>query len=172
MLFPVLAAFRGKRERNSQGARQMSEIYLGNDGFRPLPLPQRGEDLQPGRQYYLDPVARCTVEDIYGLRGVPSIIECILAKRPATRIFSTTENMDTGEVKQSEPFILARQHETFRAFIKFGSHFKFTIDLEKVHELRAYYANSPKVKDYEKSDEKPRSNGPKERKPIDLSILD
>ena len=144
----------------------MSQNYVTNDGFKPLPLPEKGEDLQQGRQYMLDPVARGAIEDMYGMAGVPAIIECLLAKRPATRIDSTSTNLETGEVRISQPIFLPCQHETFRAFQAHKRHLKFTIDLARVHEMRPFYAKAHKV-----SNRAPAQAREKVSKVLDLSMF-
>ncbi len=146
-----------------------SELYLGTDGYKPLPLPPRGEDLYEGRQYYLSPIARLTIEEVYGLRGIPSFVECTRKKTPAQLIEIITTNLETKESKYRAE-TTAPKLATFRAFIKLGMVHQFTIDLEKVHSLREFYDKSHKVSDYEETDElkKPRS----EKKLPDLSILD
>jgi hypothetical protein len=148
----------------------VSDLYVTQDGYKPLHLPATGEELISGRQYYLSPVARVTIEEVYGLRGIPSVVECILAKRPRTRLCTTRTNLDTGESFASRDIILEGQHETFVAFIKFKKHLKFTLDLAKIHELAPFYVDSDRVRDYETTDKVPAA--PKQEKKPDLSILD
>lgn len=149
----------------------MSENYMSTDGFKPLPLPAKGTDLQQGRQYYLDPVARAALKDMYGLAGCPAIITCILAKRPKTMVESKTTNLETGEIIVSEPLVLDAQDATFLAFIKFRKHEKFTLDLEEIQLRRPFYVEAHKVSDKEPK-AKVESGAPRVQKKFDLSILD
>lgn len=147
----------------------MSDNYADNGGYKPLRLPATGEELLSGRQYYLSPVSRVCIEETYGLRNVPAIVECVFAKRPQTSIVTIRTNMDTGEVVERAPVVLERQHETFRAFIKRGSVMRFTVDIARVRELEPFYVEADRVSDYEKTDE----HAPKKvDKTPDLSILD
>lgn len=148
----------------------MSEQYLSHDGFKPLPLPVRGEELTSGRQYYLDAIARKTVEEVYGLRGLPAVIECIHPKREATQIISFTKIVRTGRIGKKSVVDLPAQDATFRAFQGGKVWHRFTIDLERVQELRPYYAEAHKVSDEEKRVVLIKAAKP--RKAPDLSILD
>lgn len=159
----------------------MSDQFVTNDGYKPLKLPSTGEELQRGRQYYLSPVARTVIEEVYGLKGVPHIVECELAARPATLVERNTYSIRLVDGKVMRDKLLhsrveenTEQLATFRAFIKFKNAYKFTIDLAKVRELEPFYADAPKVSDYEKGDPyaaKARSAA-KESKLPDLAILD
>lgn len=146
----------------------------GQDGFRPLPLPARGEDLLPGRQYYLNPLARLVVSDVYGLRGLPSVIECLAKKVSPTRIETITTNLATGQVSRRE-HLLPEQAACFRVFGGPNRIIKFNLDLEHVEARKPFYADSPKLKDFELSDERPRTakrTGTTLIKKYDLSVLD
>lgn len=149
----------------------MSEQYISTDGYKPLLLPANGEDLVSGRQYYLSPVARVCIEEMYGLRGVPSIVECLLARRPAGIIRTIRTNLDRSVTLYDREVVLGEQDATFRAFVKNRMHYKFTVDLEKVHAMEPFYAEADRVSDYAEADTK----GPKvpkvDRTP-DLSLLD
>lgn len=128
----------------------MSELYCDNGGFRPLPLPTRGEDLQPGRQYVLTPQARRSLKDVYGYVNMPALVECLLAKRPATRIRSYHENLETGAGFWRVADFPGTD-ASFRAYVGNGKYLKFTLPLEKLKELEPYYDAShlykePKVK--------------------------
>lgn len=149
----------------------MSDQYVTQDGYKPLRLPATGDELLSGRQYYLSPVARVVIEEMYGLRGIPSVVECLLAKRPRRSIRTVSTNLDTGIVISDREVLQDEQHATFVAFIKHKKHVKFTCDLTKVKDLEPFYVDSDRVSDYEKTD----TVGPKvakvEKLP-DLSILD
>ncbi len=148
----------------------MSEIYADNGGFRPLRLPKSGYDLQPGRQYILDSVARVIVADVYGLRNLPSVIECMSAKSDACVAVSYQINKRTGEKTPERHLEVPESNEVFRAFPAGSKYVTFTIDLAKVEERRAASAEADLVKDEEeKQAAAPRV---KKRKEIDLSILD
>lgn len=149
----------------------MSDLYVTQDGYKPLRLPATGEELLSGRQYYLSPVARVVIEEMYGLRGIPSVVECILAQRPRRSIRTISTNLDTGELISDREIVQDGQHATFVAFIKHKKHVKFTCDLAKVKELEPFYVESDKVSDYEKSDDHAPAT-PKVNKTPDLSILD
>src|SRR5690606_26286682 len=155
------------------------------EGFKPLPLPRKGEDLEQGRQYMLSPLARLIIDEVFGYRGVPTYVECLRKKVARTRITTTTENLETGEVKTSS-MELEAQVETFRAFMAYKRVLKFSIDLERLHSSEGIYANSPKLKFYEMTCEyqaklKARGQGPKRERrngvseskiqKIDLSLL-
>jgi len=148
----------------------MSELYADNGGFRPLRLPTSGYDLQPGRQYILDSVARVIVADVYGLRNLPSVIECMSAKSDACIIVSYQINRRTGEKTPERHLEVPESNEVFRAFPTGSKHVTFTIDLAKVEERRAAYVEADLVKD----EEEHKVSTPKVRKAkvIDLSILD
>lgn len=158
----------------------------GADGFRPLRLPLRGEDLQPGRQYYLSPVARAIIDEVFGIRGLPSIIECLRCRVAKTRMTVTTFNYETGKevTKVTE---LDGQDAAFH--VRGGIVNKFTLDLVEVAKRQEMYEKKTddsffgiihrKRKRYEDDDERPKSksysrgvNGAPLAKKVDLSILD
>lgn len=122
----------------------MSENYVSNDGYKPLVLPLRGEDLSPGRQYLLTPLARLILEDRFGLHNVPTVVECLSARHPATCIRSCVENLETGQVLWTVSQLPERE-ATFRAFLGKGRILKFTVDLRKLEELAPFYSTSHKL---------------------------
>lgn len=122
----------------------MSENYCSTDGYRPLLLPVKGEELLEGRQYALTPLARLILSEHYGIRGVPTIVECTKRKVAATRLETTCTNLETGEIKKSVVTI-EPQRATFRAFIKFRSVMRFELEIAKLEELEPFYNNSHKL---------------------------
>ena len=135
-------------------------------GVPVLKLPKRGEDLVEGRQYYLDPVARATAKEEYGL-ALPREIECIRRKHPATRITSHNENLETGVTKITVMECPA-QSATFRAFLKKDKIEVFTLDLKRISELRQFYADSHKAAELELEElnEAKKSHAPRAKKPV------
>lgn len=125
----------------------MSEQYLSSaaDGFKPLLLPLTGEELQPGRQYLLTPVARVILEEVYGLFNIPTVVECLHAKRPATIVRSITQNAETGKVISTSVMEVEGREATFRAFLSKGKHVVFCLSLEKMEELVPFYNTSHKI---------------------------
>jgi len=119
----------------------MSDQFVGNDGFRPLPLPATGEELLEGRQYALTPLARLILREEYGLSGVATIVECISRKVAHTTITSTTFNHETKEttvrVMEVEP-----QPATFRVQ---GTKLRFQLDIKKLDEFAPFYDKSHKL---------------------------
>lgn len=159
----------------------------GADGFKPLPLPSRGEDLYPGRQYYLSPIARTLIDEVFGIRGLPSIVECLHKRVPPTRMTVTSENLETGATR-TQVTILDSQDATFRVQGGIGS--KFTIDLAVLAERNEQYEKKTdesffgvvqrKLAKYRDSDDKTKAKTTGSRsvggtpaiKKYDLSILD
>lgn len=117
---------------------RMSENYLGSDGFRPLVLPERGEDLLEGRQYALTPLFRLILKEEYGLVNVPTIVECFHKKIPATLLETRSTNLETGEVRESK-MELPAQSACFRAFLGHGRILKFEVELLKLDEMAPFY---------------------------------
>lgn len=146
-------------------------------GYKPLRLPAKGEDLEPGRQYALTPISRLVIEEMYGLKGVPTFVTCIHCRVAATRVTRIIENLETGH-KTETVTIVEPQAATFSAFLSLKNRLKFTLDLERVRQAEAFYADSPKLTKYEQSDELNQgvkaggTNVPKTRKLPDLSVLD
>lgn len=111
----------------------------------PLKLPGRGEDLHPGRQYYIDPVARHVILHEFGI-VCPKTVECLDKKRPATRLTMISENLETG-VKTEHVTDNPATSAKFRAFYKHKRIEIFTLDLSKVEERRQFYQDADVVKD-------------------------
>lgn len=154
-----------------------SKMFDGS-GYHPLRLPAKGEELIVDRQYALTPVSRLVIEEMYGLKNVPTFVTCIKIKVAKTRVTRIIENLETGEVFKSiqdvEP-----QEATFTAFLSLRNRMLFTLDLARVKQAEAIYADSPKLTKYEESDElakptkKTATGKPtKVRVPVDLSIFD
>ena len=148
-------------------------------GYRPLPLPSRGEALEHDRQYALSPISRLVIEEVYGLRGIPTFVKCLRCRVARTRVTHVIENLETGQVHRTVTEV-PEQDALFEAFISVKNRVKFTLDLPRVREAEAFYADSPKLKKYEESCElrdasaKRAARGDKREpaKPVDLSILD
>ncbi len=148
-------------------------------GYRPLPLPSRGEALEHGRQYALSPISRLVIEEVYGLRGIPTFVTCLRCRVARTRVTHVIENLETGQVHRSVTEV-PEQDALFEAYFSVKNRVKFTIDLPRVREAEAFYADSPKLKKYEDTCEmKPRTasstglaTAKAPRTPPDLSILD
>jgi hypothetical protein len=141
----------------------MSENYVSSDGYKPLPLPERGEDFQEGRQYALTPLARLILKKEYGLSNVPTIVECLLRKVAATRIATHTLNRETGEAKWTV-MELAPQDATFRAYLGRTTVLKFTIDVAKLIALEPMYNKSHELPTMEADWFKHRSLQPLHKK--------
>lgn len=124
----------------------------GAEGFKPLVLPSRGEDLMPGRQYALTPLARLMIEDIYGIAGVPTIVECIRRKVPAQEVTISTKNLETGEVRVRTE-VHEFQPESFRAFNAYKRILKFSFSVDLLVEREAMYADDARLSAYELSSE-------------------
>lgn len=122
----------------------MSDQYADSGGYKPLLLPEKAEDLLEGRQYALTPLARLILDEVYGLRGVPTIVECLHRKIAKTRVTTRTENLETGEIKEGIT-ILSEQKATFKAFLGFKRVVKFELDLIKMGELAPYYNSSHRL---------------------------
>lgn len=147
----------------------MSTLYCDQGGFRPLPLPADGFALLAGRQYVLSPIARITLEEAFGLRGIPTVIECV-APRCAARTITTIVVVDGSPMEHRSSHREEARPATFKAYMGNKKFSTFTLDLEKVHSLREFYAQADKV-----SDREPASGGVRvkaSKKVIDLSILD
>lgn len=146
-----------------------------DSGYRPLILPRKGEDLIPDRQYALSPVARLVIEEMYGLKGVPTFVTCIRCKVAKTKVTRIIENLETGIVHKTE-HIVEPQAATFSAFLSLRNRLVFTVDLDKVHELEPFYAKSPSIAKYERTCELLGNSAasPTRKAPvkIDLSIFD
>lgn len=146
-----------------------------DSGYKPLHLPRKGEDLIPDRQYALTPVARLVIEEMYGLKGVPTFVTCIRCKVAKTKVTRIIENLETGVVHKTE-HIVEPQAATFSAFLSLRNRLVFTVDLDKVHELEPFYAKSPSIVKYEKTCELSGHSAATSTKrtpvKIDLSIFD
>lgn len=146
-------------------------------GYKPLRLPARGEDLEPGRQYALSPVSRLVIEEMYGLKGVPTFVTCIHCRVAPTKVTHIIENLETGHKHETVTKVDA-QEACFSAFLTVRNRLRFTLDLERVRQAEAFYAESPKLTRYEESDELRQgvkaggTNVPRARKLPDLSVLD
>lgn len=117
-----------------------SGLYInGSDGFKPLCLPERGEDLQEGRQYVLTPLARLILVEEFGLAGLPRVVECIHRRVFATRLTTVSENLET-KVSKTSVIDLPAQDASFR----YGKN-KFVLDLAKLVDLAPFYADSHKL---------------------------
>jgi hypothetical protein len=123
----------------------MSENYLDKKDFRPMVLPERGEQLEKGRQYVLTPLARLILQEKYGICGVPTIVECILIKTPPMRVEVLRTNLETNK-SQYSIIESEGQEATFRVFMGVGRpSLKFEIDLLKLAEFAPFYADSHKL---------------------------
>lgn len=144
--------------------------------FSPLKLPNDGSELLEGRQYLLDPTARAIIIDRFGIRP-PKIVTCISRRYSGTEITTTTRNLDTGEIKVSS-FINDARPETFQGFNNYKKIVKFDVDLRKVAEHRAAYADADLVADIlnESSPEKVKKTSEKKTKitslEADLALLE
>jgi hypothetical protein len=114
----------------------MNDEYVKNEGYRPLVLPERGEDLLEGRQYALTPLARLVLEREFGLANVPTVVECILRKVAKTTLITRTFNHEL-RTRTVSRIRLPAQQETFRAYTH--TVFKFSLSLAKLYELAPYY---------------------------------
>ena len=108
--------------------------------FVPLILPERGEDLIPGRQYALTPIARLILREEFCIQA-PTIVECIHRRIAATEITTTRKNCETGETTTSTSSLPA-QAATFRCMANRGKILTFTLDLAKLDELVPFYDKS------------------------------
>lgn len=146
-------------------------MHKEENPYSPLHLPQKGEDLQEGRQYILDPISRAVIVDMYGIQP-PREIVCLSKKYSSRTIKTITTYHDTQEVVMHE-FTDEGRPPLFRAFMALNRILKFTIDIEKVEELKPFYKDSPKVKDFEREEKqhKPKSTKVKSTAVIDLSLL-
>lgn len=122
----------------------MSELYVDKKDFRPLILPEKGEQLERGRQYVLTPLARLILQEKYGLFGVPTVVECIQHKVARTLVQVMRTNLDTGKSTYSIQE-LPGQEATFRVFLGVGRVLKFEVDLVKLEEFAPFYADSHKL---------------------------
>lgn len=129
----------------------MSDLYVSSaaDGFKPLPLPATGEELQPGRQYLLTPIARLILDEVYGLRGIPTCVECLHARRPETNIRSMTEDVETGKIIATNVVNVPAREATFRAFLGKGKIVRFEVSLKKMEEMVPFYDKSHKLPELE-----------------------
>lgn len=127
------------------------------DGVMPKELPSKGEDLMPGYQYELDPAARRMIDDMFGIKGVPTYVECIKKYCSPCERYCRTTNLVTGAVFEStmqEPEQLA----TFRAYLGGTRLATFTLDLPALAKARAALVPADFVGDrYDNTDERPDS---------------
>ena len=107
----------------------------------PLKLPKDGEELLPGRQYEIDPVARAFIINHYGII-TPRFVECIKSASPARRVTITTEYADGRPTRTTHQDIPA-QDATFRAFYKYKRIALFTLDLTVIEYNRQFYVDAP-----------------------------
>lgn len=119
----------------------MSDNYFG-----PLVLPEKGEDLLEGYQYLLTPLARDMLSNIYGYRGLPTVVECIRRRVAATCIRSLTENLETGEQRWTV-MDLDHQDATFRVRTGGLRPIIFTIDLAEMARRAPVYMETHKIPD-------------------------
>jgi len=122
----------------------MSDKYISGDGFRPMVLPDSGEELLEGRQYVLTPLARVILLEAYGLGNIPTIVECVHRKIAATIVLTRTINLETGQVSKSR-LKLQPQAASFRAFLQKGRVVRFELDIKKLDELAPFYSDSHKI---------------------------
>jgi len=119
-------------------------------GFPVLKLPIRGDMLLEGRQYYMSPVARAHVKEVWGV-DAPKTVECVRKRQPATRITTVSENLETGEVRKTE--IVQHAHDPiFRAFNGHRKIFKFSFSCELLHEEEAKYRGSHVAREIEEDE--------------------
>jgi len=122
----------------------MSENYVTSDGFKPLVLPLTGEELVVGRQYVLTPLARLIIAEEFGVKGLPTVVECLKCRVAATRITTIIENLETGEKIERVRNVEA-QTETFRAYLGATNKPVFTVDIKKLEKLADFYDQSHKL---------------------------
>lgn len=111
----------------------------------PLTLPKTGFELLSGRQYEIDPVARAVIVNEYGLQ-TPQIVECLHCQQDEKHVVMISTNKRTGEIKERS-FIEPSREATFRAFFKHKKTAVFTLNLDKVTELRQFYVDAPVAPD-------------------------
>lgn len=148
----------------------MSKIIPRDDlAFVPLKLPKDGEDLLPGRQYEIDPVARAVIFNHFGII-TPKFVECIRCKLPARKITMTVEYAD-GRPSKTTSYEEPSQEATFRAFYKYKRIAVFTVDLTVVEFQRQFYQDAP-LEVAEDEDETPKKKSTREKKerPIKMTI--
>ena len=141
---------------------------MAEDGFRPMKLPKRGTDLLAGHQYVLDPVARTIIEEVYGLRNIPRSVECIQAQVLPKQIDTVTTCLLTGERTCGTPVRIEAKHSTFRIYWKYKSVETFTLDFDKLEELRPFYVDADRVSEIEKQDSSQGVKKSPERKAAQL----
>jgi len=146
-------------------------MHKEENPYAPLHLPKKGEDLQEGRQYILDPVARTIIVDVYGIQP-PREIVCLSRKYSSRTIKTITTYHETQEVVTHEHVDEGRP-PLFRAFMALNRIQKFTLDIEKVEQMRPFYKDSPKVNDFEQEEKthKTKSTKVKSHGVIDLKLL-
>lgn len=125
-----------------------SENYVSSDGFKPLVLPLTGEELIVGRQYALTPLVRLILADRYGVKGVPTIVECTRSRVGATTVKTITTNEETGKVTEHVVRHEA-QGAAFRVYVGNNRSIKFELDLSKLEELAPFYDKSHKLPELE-----------------------
>lgn len=134
-------------------------------GVPVLRLPAKGTDLQEGRQYELDPIARAYVLETYGLL-LPKIVECLFKKTPPMRYATHALNLETGEARWSVIEQDGRE-ATFRCFMTINRIEKFCLDLENLHAARSRLAKSHKADEIAERDEvEQKSSRKREKKPV------
>lgn len=108
-------------------------FFQPEPNYGPLNLPSSGDDLQEGRQYYLDEVATSYLKE-QGLI-VPVIVECISRRYFARTIRTITTNLETGVVTDRTHTDEARP-ATFRTPAGRGRFHLFSLPIEALHEAR------------------------------------
>lgn len=108
-------------------------LFPHEPNYGPLQLPDNGEDLQEGRQYYLDEVATGYLKE----QGVacPVIVECISRRYFAERIETITTCLETDRVRVRS-FINEARPATFRTPAGRGRMLLFSLPIEQLHEAR------------------------------------
>lgn len=146
----------------------MSELYVNS--FKPLKLPSCGEDLLPGRQYYIDPVARIAIDETYGFFP-PKVVECLQKRCDPATIWTIHRNDRTRKITKQR-MSMSQQEECFIAFFSKNNKKKFSINLAKLHESRAFYADCDRVKDLVK-EEKPKKPARLKKAPkLDEAVME
>jgi hypothetical protein len=126
----------------------------------PLFLPSKGEDLLPGRQYFLSAEVRENIKQTYGYRNLPRSVVCLRCRVAATIVLTRRINLETGQVTRTR-YELSAQAACFHVP---GTKIKFEIDLAlfPVIRMKAISPAPELVKEAKVS----------KRKVPDLSLLD
>ena len=112
----------------------------------------------PGYQYELDPAARRLLDDVFGLRGVPTYVECTRKRVGACRRTLITENLETN-TKHTTVTEEPGQEATFRYVSGHSRFTAFTLDLPALVRARAAMTPAELHKEdrYVHTDERPES---------------